>query len=123
MMPARKNRGERGLNQTEEARFAKSTSGRARNAGAMHCDAASPGVIPVRLLRIKEVAFMTGLSRMTIYRLERAGEFPQLRRLGIHSVAWLEHDVSHWVSTLPVALSPDNGGNIALVHRARRSRA
>jgi len=64
----------------------------------------SAGTRPVRLLRIRDVIQIAGLSRMTIYRLEGAGNFPRRRRLGAHSVAWLESDVSHWVATRPAAL-------------------
>ncbi len=35
----------------------------------------------MRFLRIRQVMQVTGLSRMTIYRLERTGNFPQRRRL------------------------------------------
>jgi prophage regulatory protein len=76
----------------------------------------SAGTRPVRLLRIKDVIQIAGLSRMTIYRLERAGNFPRRRRLGVHSVAWLESDVSHWVETRPAALQKPEvaGGYVAL---------
>jgi len=45
----------------------------------------------------------TGLSRMTIYRLELAGKFPSRRRLAENSVAWLESDVAQWIDSRPVA--------------------
>jgi prophage regulatory protein len=48
----------------------------------------------MKLLRIKELIQVTGLSRMNIYRLERSGRFPKRRRLGQHFVAWLEGDVA-----------------------------
>ena len=57
----------------------------------------------MKLLRTKQVATLTGLSRMTIYRLEHRGAFPQRRRLGEHSVAWLESEITTWVNALPVA--------------------
>lgn len=57
----------------------------------------------MQLLRISDVMRITRLSRMTIYRMERKGEFPNRRRLGQNSVAWLESDVSNWVSARPVA--------------------
>ena len=41
----------------------------------------------MKFLRIKHVMQLTGLSRMTIYRLELAGEFPKRRRLSKNSVA------------------------------------
>ena len=55
----------------------------------------------MRLLRIAEVVHATGLSRMTIYRLERAGEFPARRRLGRNSVAWLDDDITAWIDSRP----------------------
>ncbi len=57
----------------------------------------------MRLLRTKQVVELTGLSRMTIYRLEKSGAFPARRQLGSNSVAWLEEDVSAWVGSRPVA--------------------
>ena len=116
-MPAHTSRGGSGVKPAEGARFPEPTA-----RGASDTPAAPPGVRPLRLLRIKEVAFMTGLSRMTIYRLERAGTFPRRRRLGTHSVAWLEHDVSHWVTTLPVAPLPETVETVAFTHVAHRPR-
>jgi predicted DNA-binding transcriptional regulator AlpA len=43
----------------------------------------------MKLLRTRQVMQATGLSRMTIYRLELAGKFPSHRRLAENSVAWL----------------------------------
>jgi prophage regulatory protein len=47
----------------------------------------------MRLLRIQEVIRVTGLSRMTIYRYEKNGEFPKRRRIGMNSVRWLDQDI------------------------------
>jgi prophage regulatory protein len=58
-------------------------------------------------LRLKQVISVTGLSRMTIWRLERAGEFPRRRQLGARSVAWLQSDVEQWIESRPVARSND----------------
>ena len=55
----------------------------------------------MRLLRIQEVISVTGISRMTIYRLEKEGLFPSRRRLGKNSVAWLDDDISAWVAGRP----------------------
>lgn len=55
----------------------------------------------MKLLRTKQVVQLTGLSRMTIYRLEKSGTFPARRQLGLNSVAWLEDDVAAWVGTRP----------------------
>jgi predicted DNA-binding transcriptional regulator AlpA len=48
----------------------------------------------MRFLRTKQVMQATGLSRMTIYRLELRGNFPKRRQLSENSVAWLESDIS-----------------------------
>jgi len=55
----------------------------------------------MRLLRTKEVTTVTGLSRMTIYRLERAGAFPARRKLGRNSVGWLDQDITSWIASRP----------------------
>jgi prophage regulatory protein len=57
----------------------------------------------MKFLRIRQVMQLTGLSRMTIYRLELAGRFPKRRRLSENSVAWLESDIAEWADSLPIA--------------------
>ena len=54
---------------------------------------------PVRLLRFAVVRERTGLSRSTIWRLERRGEFPQHRQLSANAVGWIEDDVNDWIWT------------------------
>jgi prophage regulatory protein len=56
----------------------------------------------MKFLRIRQVMQATGLSRMTIYRLELAGKFPKRRQLSENSVAWLEADVTEWIDSRPV---------------------
>jgi prophage regulatory protein len=56
----------------------------------------------MKFLRIRQVMSLTGLSRMTIYRLERDGNFPKRRRLSQNSVAWLESDISAWAESRPM---------------------
>jgi len=65
----------------------------------------------MRSLRIRQVLQVTGLSRMTIYRLETAGRFPRRRQLSGNSVAWLESEIVTWAKARPVAQlceSPQN---------------
>lgn len=57
----------------------------------------------MKFLRIKQVMQLTGLSRMTIYRLELAGEFPKRRRLSSNAVAWLDTDIAEWAESRPVS--------------------
>lgn len=54
---------------------------------------------PIRLLRFPEVRHRTGLSRTTIWRLERRGTFPAHRRISSNAVGWLEADVNTWINT------------------------
>ena len=50
-----------------------------------------------RLLPFREVAQRVALSRSTIWRMERAGEFPKRRRLSANKVAWWEPEIEEWM--------------------------
>jgi prophage regulatory protein len=50
-----------------------------------------------RFLRERELRAMTGLSRTTRWRLERAGQFPRKRRISPGAVGWLESEVVTWM--------------------------
>ena len=52
---------------------------------------------PVKLLRFPVVRERTGLSRSTIWRLERRGEFPKHHRIAPNIVAWSEQEISRWI--------------------------
>lgn len=52
-----------------------------------------------RFLRFKEVAQMCGLSRTTIWRMQRDGKFPARRRISTNAVRWLAEDVENWINT------------------------
>jgi prophage regulatory protein len=52
----------------------------------------------LRLIRIKEVKFRTGLSVPTIYRRMAAGTFPKSHSLGGSIVAWSERDIEDWIA-------------------------
>lgn len=51
----------------------------------------------MRLLRLPEVLYLTGLSRSNIYRKIKAGTFPASVDLGANSVAFLEEEVLAWI--------------------------
>ena len=51
----------------------------------------------LRLVRSEEVEKKTGLSRTTIWRLERDGGFPRRRRVGPRACAWIEEEVDQWI--------------------------
>jgi predicted DNA-binding transcriptional regulator AlpA len=50
-----------------------------------------------RVIRAKEVVYMTGLSRSTIWRMEKEGKFPSRRAIGSRSIGWLESDIMNWI--------------------------
>ena len=54
-----------------------------------------------RLLTRAEVERRTGLGRTAIYRMMRAGEFPEPYRVGRSAVRWSELEVEAWASALP----------------------
>ena len=60
-------------------------------------DASVKRIPPLKLLRFPAVRERTGLSRSTIWRLERRGEFPKHHRISRNVVAWVEEDVTNWI--------------------------
>ena len=54
----------------------------------------------IRIIRLHEVLRMTGLSRSSIYRMEKSGRFPPRRQLGQHAVGWLLHEVTQWIEEI-----------------------
>lgn len=54
----------------------------------------------VRILRLKEVQRMTGLSRSTIYTEISKGNFPrQVKLTGARSVGWQENAIIQWIES------------------------
>jgi prophage regulatory protein len=53
--------------------------------------------VPLRFLRFEAVRERTGLSRTTIWRLERKGIFPAHRQISPNAVAWREDEVEAWM--------------------------
>lgn len=53
------------------------------------------------ILRTRQVTQLIKLSRITIWRLERAGRFPKRIQLGRNSVGWLEEDIHEWINSRP----------------------
>lgn len=60
-----------------------------------HKESAAPAA--PRFLRFKDVGMMCGLSRTTIWRMQRDGKFPERRRIGPNAVRWLAEDVEDWI--------------------------
>lgn len=53
-----------------------------------------------RLIRFREVASRTCLSKSEIYRRIAAGTFPASVRLGLRAVAWYEAEIDEWIRAL-----------------------
>tara|TARA_R110002096_G_scaffold428014_4_gene639197 strand:+ start:211 stop:393 length:183 start_codon:yes stop_codon:yes gene_type:complete len=53
-----------------------------------------------KILRLKEVKEMTGLSRSTIYAEIAKGNFPrQVKLTGARSVGWYESAIAQWIES------------------------
>lgn len=52
-----------------------------------------------KFLRFLELRAATGLSRSTIFRLERLGKFPKRRQISSKAVAWLSNEVDAWIKS------------------------
>ena len=50
-----------------------------------------------RIVRLKEVVRMVGLSRSTVYSYLSEGKFPKPRSLGPRSVGWLDTEIHDWI--------------------------
>jgi prophage regulatory protein len=55
--------------------------------------------LPLRLLRFADVRHRSGLSRSTIWRMERSGSFPKRVKVSVNVVAWREDEVSEWIAS------------------------
>jgi prophage regulatory protein len=54
---------------------------------------------PERFISFNTVAHRTALSRTTIWRLQRAGQFPRSIRLSAGRRGWLESQIEAWINT------------------------
>ncbi len=54
----------------------------------------------MKIVRIPQVISMTGLSRSSIYRLEKEGSFPRRKRLGERMSGWIDDDITDWLTNL-----------------------
>lgn len=52
-----------------------------------------------RLLRLRQVINLIGISRSSIYQLERDGRFPKRVAIGPRSVAWRESEILEWIAS------------------------
>lgn len=49
------------------------------------------------MLKRVDMLKMVGLGYSTVWRLERAGDFPARRRLSAGRVGWLQSEVQAWI--------------------------
>lgn len=61
---------------------------------------------PIRMLRLAQVATMTGLSKAKVYELQSRGDFPQRVQLTAGRVAWVEAEVQAWLAARIAANTP-----------------
>ena len=66
----------------------------------------------MRFLRTSEVASKIGLSRSTLWRMERSGQFPKRRQIAPGAVGWLEQEVEAWMKQREI-LSSDEGAKVS----------
>lgn len=52
---------------------------------------------PKKLITLKEVIALTGLSRSTIYKYISTREFPQQIPIGERSVRWEDGEIQSWI--------------------------
>ena len=56
------------------------------------------------ILRKVEVARRVGLSPVSIWRLEKEGNFPSRVQLGPRCVGWKEEEVDQWIESRPTVV-------------------
>ena len=53
------------------------------------------------MMRRRSVERLTGLSKSTLYRLIKKGEFPQPLRMTRKAVRWRREEINEWLSHRP----------------------
>ena len=56
-----------------------------------------------QLLTRREIEKLCRLSRTSIYRLMRAGQFPEPIRIGPRAVRWPQSEIESWLASRPRA--------------------
>lgn len=59
---------------------------------------ANPEIFINKIIKLKDVKAVTGLSRSSIYRRMGENLFPRSVSLGGKSVGWIEVEVQKWIS-------------------------
>jgi prophage regulatory protein len=55
----------------------------------------------IRIIRIRDVIALTGLSRSAIYAAVKAGTFPRQVKLSSRSAGWVRGEVVGWMKERP----------------------
>jgi len=55
--------------------------------------------VPERIIRANNLVKITSLSKSTIWRLEKKGQFPSRRQISPNSVGWLESEILEWMES------------------------
>ncbi len=55
------------------------------------------------IYRERDVLALVGISKATLWRWRKAGEFPAPIRLGPNRVAWRRIEIDEWISSRPLA--------------------
>ena len=71
------------------------------SAAVVERDAAQRTRMGIRIWGEEEVEARTNLSRVTRWRLERTGQFPQRLRLTGKRVGWLAEEIMQWIESRP----------------------
>lgn len=67
------------------------------------------------LLTERQLLTKLNISRATLWRKVRSGEFPPPVQISIGRKGWKESDVAEWIDSRPVAASYENCGYTAKV--------
>ena len=57
-------------------------------------------MMPVKILRRRDVEEQIGLGCSTIYAYMAVGKFPKRIKIGRRAVGWLESDIIDWIENL-----------------------
>ncbi len=60
-----------------------------------------------RIIRLKTVLALTGLSRSTLYRKIAEGTFPAQIRISVHGAGWRESAIKRWIADPVAYREPD----------------
>jgi prophage regulatory protein len=60
-----------------------------------------------RIVRPAEAARMTGRSKVSLWRDEKAGRFPRRVRIGANAVGWRLSEIQAWIAGREIVTGPN----------------